>query len=100
MRNLVVDANVRDGARGREPVDADPGEDLVVGPRVGIGPVVQLLVDPGEQRDGAVGEGVGQRLRLRRLQQPVAGSFLHEPVAARHPGLLGGGVRRQRVLDG
>lgn len=59
MRGLVVDANVRGGPRGREPVDADPGEDLVVGPRVGIGPVVQLLVDPGEQRDGAVSESVG-----------------------------------------
>ena len=48
VAHFVVDARAGGGARGREPVDGDPGEDFVVGPRVGVGPVVEFLVNPGE----------------------------------------------------
>ena len=48
VAHFVVDPRAGGGPRGREPVDGDPGEDFVVGPRVGVGPVVEFLVDPGE----------------------------------------------------
>lgn len=41
---LVVEPHARRRAGRAEPVDAEPGADLVVGPGVRIGPVVQLLV--------------------------------------------------------
>lgn len=38
--DFVVDAQAGGGSRGGEGVERDPGEDLVVGPGVGVGPVV------------------------------------------------------------
>ncbi len=55
VSHFVVDPRAGRGPGGREPVDRDPGQDLVVGPGVRVGPVVELFVDPGEQGGGAVG---------------------------------------------
>jgi hypothetical protein len=72
MRRLVINPprGSRSGATKR--IDGDPGEDLVVRPWVGICPVVELLVDPGEESDGAVVEGVGEGLGARGLEDVVA----------------------------
>jgi hypothetical protein len=59
MSRLVVDPYMRIRPRGTEPVNTQPRANLVVGPRIIICPVDQFLVDPREQRDGTVCEGVG-----------------------------------------
>ena len=100
MHRLVVDPRVGRGTRGAEPVDGDPGAHLVRGPGVGVGPVVQLLVDPGEQRDGGVGQGVAEGLRLGGLFGAVAGAFVEEPARAREAGALAGRGRGEGVLGG
>nr|POE65110.1 hypothetical protein CFP56_34778 [Quercus suber] len=89
--------DVRPGSA--EPVDADPRADLVVGPGVVVGPVVQLLVQPGEQGDGAVGQRVAGRLRLGRLQRAVPGALGVEPGGALQALALARAVRPQRVLE-
>jgi len=78
---LVVDALAGCRPGGGEPVDGDPGQDLVVGPCVAVGPVVEFLVDPGEEADRAVGHAVANCLGFRRLLLVVAGAFRHEPFA-------------------
>ncbi len=58
-----------------EVVDADPGEDLVVFPLVVlvIGPVMQLLPDPGKEADWAVGDIIADGLRAcTMLKVPVS----------------------------
>jgi hypothetical protein len=92
---LVVDALAGRRPRGREPVDADPRQDLVVRPRVAVRPVVQLLVDPRQQADRAVGHAVADRLRLRALLHVVARAFGREPLRVCVPGFF---RRRQRRL--
>ena len=100
MGGFVVDAQGSGGpAGGGEEVEGDPGEDLVGGPRVGVGPVVELFVDPGEAGDGAVGEGVGGRLGLGALEVAVAAALGREPVGAGQAGPFGGAVGRQGVLE-
>ena len=91
---FVVDALAGGGAGGAEPVDADPGQDLVVGPGVAVAPVVQLLVEPGEQADGRVGDGVADRLGFGALLEVVAGAFGREPFRMRVARFLGRGQRR------
>ena len=54
MVHFVVDADAGGGAGGGEEIERDPGQDLVRGPGVRICPVVEFLVDPGEEGDGAV----------------------------------------------
>lgn len=46
-RSFVIDANARGRSSGGEPVYRYPRQDLVVGPLVAVGPVVEFLVDPG-----------------------------------------------------
>lgn len=72
MHGLVVDSMRSTGASTTELVDRYPGEDLVVGPGVGICPVVQLLIDPCEQCYRGVIKRVGQRLRLGGLLDIIA----------------------------
>jgi len=48
MHGLVVNSMRSTGTSMTELVDRDPGEDLVIGPGVGICPVMQLLIDPCE----------------------------------------------------
>ncbi len=55
VSHFVVDPRVGCRPGGREPVDRDPSQDLVVGPGVLVGPVVEFFVDPGEQGDWTVG---------------------------------------------
>lgn len=103
LGTLVVDAQARGGTRGAVPVDGHPGQDLVFGPGVTVGPIVELFVDPGEEADGGVGESVAQRLRLRGLFTVVAAAFLLEPgVAARAAPFAGvvGGECVLQVEDG
>lgn len=80
MCGLIVNATAGRGTSLGEPIDADPGADLVVGPRVIIRPVVQLFVDPRQAGHGAVGKAVAYRLRLRRLLQIVTTTFCVEPL--------------------
>ena len=54
MAGFVVDAEGGGWAGGGEEIDGYPGEDLVGGPGVGVGPVVEFFVYPCEQADGAV----------------------------------------------
>ena len=46
MGGLVVDSEAGGGAGVREEIDRYPGEDLVVGPGVGVRPVVEFLIYP------------------------------------------------------
>ena len=69
---FVVDVAGGSRAGAAELVDADPGEDFVVGPGVGVSPVVELLVDPGEQGDRGVVESKADRARLAGLEEVVA----------------------------
>ena len=62
VRDFVVDVACGTWSGAGKPVDGDPGQDFVVGPGVvgSIGPVVEFLVDPGEEAEGGVGEGGGE----------------------------------------
>ena len=48
VSDFVVNSGTGGRAGGREVVYRDPGEDLVVGPWIVVGPVMEFLVDPGE----------------------------------------------------
>lgn len=93
---LVVDAHAGRRARRRELVHAHPGEHLVVGPGVPVGPVVQLLVHPGQEGDG-VGERDANGGRARALLRVVPGPFCPEPAGALEERGLDGRVRREQV---
>ena len=79
---FVVDAEAGGWAGSREPVYADPGQDLVVGPGVVVGPVMELLIYPCEQTNGAVCDRVTWGLWLGGLDGAVARAFFDEPLAA------------------
>ena len=98
--HFVVNADAGGGAGGGEEVDRDPGEDLVRGPGVGVGPVVEFLVDPTEQGDGAVAEGVPQGLRLGALDLVVAAALLEEPLCSCEAGFFKVAVGGYGVLEG
>jgi hypothetical protein len=100
MHRLIIYPDIRGRARRAEPVDRDPGADFVGRPGVAVRPVVQLLVDPREQRDGRVGERVAECLRLGRLLGAVAGAFGEEPSRAREAVALARRVGGQGVLGG
>lgn len=92
MEGLVIDPQARARASSAEVVDADPSADLIVGPVVAIRPIVELFIHPCEESHGAVGERVGEGLRLGGLLGAVAGAFFEEPVGAGEAGLVAGGV--------
>lgn len=100
MRRLVVDPQVCRRARGGEPIDGDPGQDLVVGPWVLIRPVVELLIDPRQKSDGRVGEAVAESLRLGALFQTVAGAFFEEPAGTFETSFIASTVGGEGVLKG
>jgi hypothetical protein len=56
---FAIDTMRGAGSGTAELVDADPGQNLIVGPGIAVGPVVEFLVDPGEQ-----GEGDGRVLEM------------------------------------
>ena len=95
MLHLVVDALGGGWPRGGEIVDRDPGEDLVVGPGVRVAPVAELLVDPGEEADGGVGEGEGDGERFRGQNAVVPVPLRAEVLGAGEAGEVGG-----REVDG
>ena len=72
---------------------------FVVRVRIVVRPGHELLVDPREEADGRVREGVAERLRLRRLLRGVPLALPPEPRHAREPSPLGGGVGREEVLQ-
>ena len=53
---------------------------------------MKLLVDPGEERDGAVMEAVAECLRFGALDLVVPAAFGVEPLATGYTGLLQRGV--------
>lgn len=61
---------------------------------------MEFFVDPSEQADGGVGEGVAERLRFGALFGAVAAAFFEEPLGAREAGVIAGLVGRERVLKG
>lgn len=77
MRGLVDELG-SGGTGAGEPIHADVGQQLVavdglfgqLGRRVG--PLFELLDDPGQLADRRVGEGVGQRLRPGALDLQIA----------------------------
>ena len=90
---LVVKLRGRPGGAG-QPVDGRVGEQPVAGHRVlgdlvGVGPLLELLHDPGQLPGRRVGQGVGQRLRTCRLQLHVAGLILDEPGPPLRTGQVG-----------
>lgn len=60
---------------------------------------MQLFVDPGEEADGGVSEGITQRLWLRVLFLSVTSSLFQEPFRAVCGGLFTGAVGRELVLE-
>jgi hypothetical protein len=74
------------------PVEADVGQQLVAVDRVGgelggrVGPLLELLGDPGQLAGRRVGQGVGQGLEPGRLQLQVAEAVSLELA---HPGQAG-----------
>ncbi|KAF4509392.1 hypothetical protein G6O67_003568 [Ophiocordyceps sinensis] len=99
VAHLVVDAQAGGRAGGGEVIDGDPSQDLVVGPGVVVGPVVELLVDPGQQGDGRVGEGEAQGGGPGALLQRVSGALEEVVLGAGQAGALGGRVPAQGVPD-
>ena len=100
MVHFVVDARAGGRTGYGEEVDGDPGEDLVGGPGVGVCPVVEFFVDPGEEGEGAVVEAVAEGLGFRALDFVVAVAFAGEPGCAVQAGFFVGGVGGQGVLEG
>ena len=76
VAGFVVDAEGGGGAGGGEEIDGYLGEDFVGGPGVGVGPVVEFLVDPCEQADGPICQCVAEGLGFGPLLGAVAGAFL------------------------
>lgn len=80
MQRLVVDERSGGGPGGREPVDGNPSQDLVVGPGVRVRPIMELLVDPGEEGDRAIVQGVADCLGFGGLFGEVAAAVAGPPV--------------------
>jgi hypothetical protein len=59
------------GSGARELVDRYPGQKFVVVPRIGICPIVEFFVDPGQERDWGVSEGVAKGLRFGGMELSV-----------------------------
>jgi hypothetical protein len=72
MHELVIDPGRSTRPRTAESIDGDPGEDLVVGPRVRVTPVMQFFIDPREQCHRARVQGVGEGLGIGPLEDAVA----------------------------
>ena len=60
---------------------------------------MKFLVDPGEERDGAVVQSVAEGLRLGALDLAVAGAFGHEPLGTGYAGFFERGVGGQGMLE-
>ena len=71
MVGLVVEPQTCRHTGGRVPVDGDPSQDLVSGPRVVVRPVVEFLIQPGEESNRGVGKCAGERLPFRLVEEVV-----------------------------
>lgn len=103
MRKRVVNSLRRVRPRTAERVDANPGENLVGGPLVVVRPVVQLLVDPGQEPDGRVRHAVADGLWFGGVFDHVAVADFVVPFCAGEAGFLGvgeGGQGRARGEGG
>lgn len=65
---FMIDPATGRGPGSAEPINADPGADLLIGPGIPVRPVMELLVDPAEQTYRAVGQAVAQGLGFGRLE--------------------------------
>jgi len=92
---LVVDPRACSRPSGREPVDRNLCQDFIVGPRVAVGPVVELLVDPCQQPHRRVCEGCSNRRWSGCLFDVVAQPLFEEPVCPREPSFLRLGAREE-----
>lgn len=77
MCSFVINAMRGAGACSAKTVDAYPGEDFIIGPRIRVSPIVQLFINPGEQSDRRIVERVGEGLGLGGLKQIIAFMFPH-----------------------
>lgn len=95
--DFVVYSRVGCRSCGGELVDRYPCKDFVVGPGIAVGPVVELLVDPGEESYGGVGERYTDGGGFGALQGVVAEGVFVEPFgAAKHLPFFSS-VRKQLV---
>ena len=90
MHGFVIDPLRCTRSGATELVDADPSQGFVRIPRVGIRPIVQLIVDPGQKCNGGVLEGVGEGLRSGRLFDIVSCS---PTLVSNTPGTMFGVLR-------
>lgn len=68
-----------------------PGDELVFGPGVVVGPEEELVGHPGEEAEGGVVQGEAQGTGFGPLDSAVGGLGGEEPGAAGEAGLLEGG---------
>ena len=79
MGSFVIDPDTRCGSGFRKPVDRYPGQNLVVGPPVAVGPVVQLFENPGQEGGRTVSECIADGLGFGALKEVVSITLIHEP---------------------
>ena len=72
MHHLVINPLGCTRSCPTELVDADPSQSFLDIPRIVVRPIVQLIVNPRQERDGGVFERVGEGLRSGRLFQIIA----------------------------
>lgn len=100
VSSLVVNTRAGSGTSSRKPVDADPRQNLIIRPRIAVGPIMQLLIDPGEEGDRRVCQRVANCLRLRTLQEIVTSGFLRKPLRPLEATFFGIGIWGKRMLQG
>ena len=71
VSSLIVYTQTRCWSGIGEVIDGHPSQDLVVGPRVVVCPIVQLLIDPCQQTYRRVVQSVTCRLRFRCLDGAI-----------------------------
>src|SRR3954468_177365 len=97
VQAFPVEARGR-GARAREPVEHEVVEQRVAGHRVTrVGPVAQLLRDPGREPGGGVDKGVADRLGPRAVLSGIPGVMASAAGHGVKRRLLAG---RWRILGG
>lgn len=82
VRGFVIDTHRGCRACTGMAVDTDPGQDLVWGPWMAVGPVMKLFIYPRQEADRAVRQTVAEGLWLRGLLYTVTRSLAAEPRSA------------------
>lgn len=92
MEVLVVNSATSRRTRCRKPIDTHPSQYLIIRPGVAVCPIVEFLIDPGKEGDGAVVETVAEGLRFGGLELVIAAAFFVEPVSSGDAGFFEVGV--------